>query len=231
MLRALIFDIDGTLAETEELHRRAFNESFADARLDWHWTQDDYHRLLKTTGGKERISRFMQETDVEAASVDVPALHLAKTARYVALMAQGQISLRPGIGALIGLARDAGLRLAVATTTSQPNVEALCHALFGKPADQVFDVLACGDMVPAKKPAPDVYFLALDKLGMTAHEAVALEDSRNGLHAAQAAGLRCCVSPCAYTQEEDLSAADLLITEFSDLRSLSDLQALLELPE
>lgn len=229
MLEALIFDVDGTLAETEELHRRAFNETFAAAGLDWHWTQGDYHRLLKTTGGKERIQCFMDEAGPDTAAVDIPALHAAKTTRFVDLIAAGQIALRPGISELMRQARASGVRLAVATTTSQPNVEALCAAVFGKPADQVFDVIACGDMVKAKKPAPDVYLLALDGLRLSARQAIALEDSYNGMRAAKAAGLRCCVAPCTYTQEEDFAAADLVVAEFSDLRDLSDLEALLEM--
>lgn len=226
MLEALIFDVDGTLAETEELHRRAFNETFAAAGLGWHWTRDAYHGLLKTTGGKERIARHLAETGQDMPLARIAELHVAKTDRYVALMAQGAIALRPGIADLITEARSAGLRLAVATTTSQPNVEALCLAVFTRPAGAVFDVIACGDMVAAKKPAPDVYLLALQRLGLAPHQAVALEDSRNGLLSAHAAGLRCCVCPGVYTLDEDFSGADLLLTEFSDLRGIAALHAM-----
>lgn len=221
MLEALIFDVDGTLAETEELHRRAFNTAFAAAGLSWCWSRDDYRALLKTTGGKERIARFAAEQGLDPAQVPVTDLHRAKTAAYVALMAPGEIALRPGIADLITQARAAGLRLAIATTTTPANVEALCRAVFGKPMAAVFDVIAAGDEVAAKKPAPDVYLLALARLGVAADRAVALEDSRNGLRSAQAAGLACVVSPGLYTKDEDFSGAARQVAEFSDLGGLA----------
>ncbi|PIP95512.1 MAG: phosphatase [Rhodobacterales bacterium CG18_big_fil_WC_8_21_14_2_50_71_9] len=227
MLEALIFDVDGTLAETEELHRRAFNEAFAAAGLDWTWSQDAYRALLRTTGGKERITRYLTERGADPAAFDVAALHAAKTERYVALMAEGAIALRPGVAALIARARAAGLRLAVATTTSLPNVEALSLAVFGRPADAVFDVIAAGDVVAAKKPAPDIYRHALRALGAAPARAVAFEDSLNGLRAAQGAGLRCVVTPGVYTDTEDFSGADLLL---NDLAALDGLEALASLP-
>lgn len=222
---ALIFDVDGTLAETEELHRRAFNETFAAAGLGWHWTQEDYRRLLQTTGGKERIARHMAEIGEAPESRDIPELHRAKTARYTALMAEGGLGLRDGIAALIAEARASGLRLAVATTTSRPNVEALCHATFGQAAGAVFDVLACGDEVAAKKPAPDVFLLALARLGLPAAACLAFEDSANGLRSARAAGLSCIVTPSAYTAGEDFTGAACVVTCVSALGGLSGLPA------
>lgn len=223
MLRALIFDVDGTLAETEELHRRAFNETFAAQGLGWHWSPEDYRRLLRTTGGKERIARFVAEQGGDPARLDIAALHRAKTARYAALMAAGGLRLRPGIAGLMAEARAAGLRLAVATTTSAPNVEALCQACFGRAAAQLFDVIAAGDAVAAKKPAPDVYLLALAGLGLEPKQALALEDSRNGLLAARAAGMDCIVSPSAYTAGEDFGGAARVVAEFSDLGGVKGL--------
>lgn len=205
MLEALIFDVDGTLAETEELHRAAFNAAFEAAGLGWYWTQDDYRRLLKTTGGKERIAAFMAETG--ASGVDIPALHRAKTGFYTAMMAQGGLALRPGVADLIQRARSAGVRLAIATTTSRPNVDALCAACFGQPSEAVFEVIACGDEVAAKKPAPDVFLLALARLGLPAGACLALEDSRNGLRSALAAGLCTVVTPSVYTADEDFTGA------------------------
>ena len=228
MLKALIFDVDGTLAETEELHRHAFNDAFAQAGLGWNWTQSQYHALLKTTGGKERITRYLAERGGEMDAAQIAALHAAKTARYVALMAQGQIALRPGVADLIVQAQANGIRLAIATTTSLPNVEALSLAVFGKPAAQVFEVIAGGDMVAAKKPAPDVYLLALRMLGLHPEQAVALEDSRNGLHAAKAAGLACCLCPGVYTQGEDFDRADLILSDFTELDGLATLKTLVK---
>lgn len=228
MPEALIFDVDGTLAETEELHRQAFNETFAAEGLDWHWSRADYHRLLKTTGGKERIARHVAETGGSPADHDIAALHRAKTDRYTALMAAGGLPLRAGIADLIARARAGGIRLAVATTTSRPNVEALTLATFGQPAEAIFEVLACGDEVAAKKPAPDVYLLALQRLALPAGACVALEDSRNGLMSARAAGLRCIVSPSAYTEGEDFSGALAVIGEFRDLLAPGPAGQLLE---
>ncbi|MDJ0823037.1 MAG: HAD family hydrolase [Paracoccaceae bacterium] len=228
---ALIFDVDGTLAETEELHRRAFNETFAEVGLDWHWSRADYRRLLSTTGGKERIARHMREIGLGSGAVDIRALHAAKTKRYTALMAQGGLDLRPGIAALINEARNAALTLAVATTTSRPNVEALCLATFQQPADQVFAVLACGDEVTAKKPAPDVYLLALQRLGLHPSQAVAFEDSTNGLRAALAAGLPTIVTPSAYTDKDDFTGALTVVDTVNDLGGLAGLNHLLSTPQ
>lgn len=214
-LRALIFDVDGTLAETEEGHRAAFNAAFRAAGLGWHWSVAEYTRLLTTTGGKERIARYGDE--VGAGPLDIRALHADKTARYTAWVAAGGLRLRPGIAALIAMAREGGLGLAVATTTSRPNVEALAQAAFGRGAAEVFDVLACGDEVKAKKPAPDVYLLALARLGLRPEQALAFEDTPMGVASARAAGLRVVASPGIYAQGADLSAAQMVVAEFSAL--------------
>lgn len=214
-LKALIFDVDGTLAETEEGHRAAFNAAFRAAGLGWHWSVADYARLLTTTGGKERIARYGDE--VAAGPLDVKALHADKTARYTAWVAAGGIRLRPGIAELIAMAREGGLKLAVATTTSRPNVEALAQAAFGRCAAEVFDVLACGDEVAAKKPAPDVYRLALARLGLGPEQALAFEDTPMGVASARGAGLRVVASPGIYSQGTDLSAAQKVVAKFSAL--------------
>ncbi|GAB1379297.1 HAD-IA family hydrolase [Pararhodobacter aggregans] len=214
-LRALIFDVDGTLSETEEGHRAAFNAAFRAAGLGWHWSVADYARLLTTTGGKERIARYGDE--VAAGPLDIKALHADKTARYTAWVAAGGIRLRPGIAELIAMAREGGLTLAVATTTSRPNVEALAQAAFGRGAAEVFDVLACGDEVAAKKPAPDVYRLALARLGLGPEQALAFEDTPMGVASARGAGLRVVASPGIYSQGADLSAAQKVVAEFSAL--------------
>ena len=223
-LKALIFDVDGTLAETEELHRRAFNETFAEAGLDWCWSQEDYTDLLKTTGGKERMKvhrdALGQDSPDDAAIAD---LHGLKTARYGELMRSGAMDLRPGVRDIIDEARANGLRLAVATTTNRPNVEALTQACWGQPADAVFDVVAAGDEVAAKKPAPDVFDLALARLNLSATDAIAFEDSRNGLLSAKAAGLRVVMTPSAYTAAEDHSEADLVLDHLAGLSCLSPL--------
>jgi HAD superfamily hydrolase (TIGR01509 family) len=228
MLRALIFDVDGTLAETEELHRRAFNDTFAAQGLGWTWDQPTYRELLRVTGGKERIAHYLTDhLGLAADHHDIPDLHRAKTDRFTELMSGGEITLRPGILRLIEAGRNAGLKLAIATTTSRPNIDALIRATMGQSADQVFDAIAAGDEVDAKKPAPDVYLLALDRLGVAAPEAVALEDSLNGLASARAAGLACIVSPATYTQGDTFPPDAVLIDSFDQITDIDALRALL----
>lgn len=230
VLKALIFDVDGTLAETEELHRHAFNATFEDYGANriwpdparsWNWDQETYRRLLKTTGGKERIATYLRN-DLNISPVEwspkIAQLHGAKTQRYVEAVEAGGLVLRPGIGKLVEDARTAGLQLAIATTTSRANVDALCICCFGKSASELFDVIAAGDEVNKKKPAPDVYLLALERLGLSASEAMAIEDSENGLQSAKAAGLTCIVSPSVYTKCESHDLADIRIDSFSELQ-------------
>lgn len=226
-LEALIFDVDGTLAETEELHRQAFNDTFAEAGLDWEWSREDYRRLLGTTGGKERIARHMREIGRSENTLDIPALHKKKTARYTKLVEQGGLRLRTGIADLIATTRSEGIAVAVATTTSRPNVDALCDACFGKPSNNVFDVLACGDEVAAKKPAADVFLLALDRLGIGPQRSIAFEDSTNGLRSALAAGLATIVTPSVYTAGEDFTGAAAVADSVSDLGGLEGLSRLM----
>lgn len=213
-LKALIFDVDGTLAETEEAHRTAFNQTFDAWGLGWNWSQKDYGELLKTTGGKERIRAFQVGLPSGArvlTDAEIAKLHQQKTVAYGDILAAGGLSLRPGIAELIALARERGLKVAVATTTNTPNVEALCQCCWGQSATQVFDHIAAGDMVERKKPAPDVFQLALEQLGLPADACMAFEDSRNGVLSAKAAGLRVLVTPSAYTDQDDFHDADWVI--------------------
>lgn len=208
-LRALVFDVDGTLAETEDVHRRAFNAAFAAAGLGWDWDRATYRRLLAVTGGKERIAAFAATLPPGArpGPEAIAALHRTKTRLYAETVAREGLALRPGVAALIEAARRAGLRLAVATTTSRANVEALARAVWGCAAGLVFDVIAAGDEVEAKKPAPDVYRLALDRLGLPAGDCLTFEDSRNGLLAALGAGIACVVGWTDWTEGEDFTGA------------------------
>ncbi|MEI4487617.1 HAD-IA family hydrolase [Frigidibacter sp. MR17.14] len=214
MLKALIFDVDGTLAETEDAHRRAFNETFAEARLNWRWSVAQYRRLLTTTGGKERMRRHRDETGATGPDdATIAALHARKTRRYAEIVAGGGLALRPGVAALITRARDAGLRLAVATTTNLPNVDALTLAVWGRPSGAVFDVVAAGDEVERKKPAPDIYLRALARLRLRPEDCLAFEDSRNGLIAARAAGIATAITPSLFTEGEDFTGADWILPD------------------
>lgn len=221
MLQALIFDVDGTICETEETHRAAFNQAFAEAGLNWFWTVEDYRVLLRTTGGKERMRAHRDACGLaQPDDAAIARLHALKTKYYVAALARGGIAARPGVKELVAKARERGLALAIATTTSPANVEGLVQAIWGKSAPEVFDVIAAGDEVAAKKPAPDVFLLALERLHLPAAACIAFEDSRNGLASALGAGLRVVVTPGAYTAQDDFSGATWLLPEVPTLAFL-----------
>ena len=213
MLRALIFDVDGTLAETErDGHRVAFNRAFRDAGLPWEWSVEEYGRLLAIPGGKERIAHDWSRRDPQGAD-DVPrarairAIHARKTKHYVALVEQGAVRLRDGISRLIAEARSQSVRLAIATTTSPENVEALLHCALHRDAPGWFEVIGAGDIVANKKPAPDIYRLVLSQLGLPAHECVAIEDSPAGLQAGLAAMIPTLVTTGVYCTDANFSGA------------------------
>jgi HAD superfamily hydrolase (TIGR01509 family) len=214
MIKAVIFDVDGTLAETEEVHRVAFNRAFVDAGLDWSWDQELYRRLLKVTGGKERIAHFLDISGAPPRSADeIAALHKAKTAIYTRMVEGGEVLLRPGIAELLDALRERGTKLAIATTTSVPNIEALLSSTLGPRWRDRFVAVAAGDMVEKKKPAPDVYDLALRLLDLPAADCVAVEDSRNGIFSAKGAGLRVIAVRSAYCGDDDLCGADLALED------------------
>ncbi len=212
---ALIFDVDGTLSETEDCHRRAFNETFAAFGLDWHWDRARYRRLLDVTGGKERIAHFIATHDPPGGAA-IAELHAAKTARYVELIAAGAAALRPGVRRLIAEARTAGVPVAIATTTSLLNVEALVRTTLGPDSLDWFAAIGAGDMVAHKKPAPDVYQLVLDRLGLPGGACVAIEDSENGLASARAAGLATVVTPSVYTDDQRFDGALAVVSDLGE---------------
>ena len=218
-LEALIFDVDGTLAETEELHRQAFNETFARFGLDWSWSRELYRELLKVTGGKERMRHYVEawqpQGGVEALS-RVAELHREKTQRYTDLVAEGALKPRPGVLRLLHEARAAGVKLAIATTTSFANIEVLLKASFAPDALSWFAAIGAGDMVSAKKPAPDVYNLALKQLGCDPSTCIAFEDSENGVRSARAAGLAVVVTPSVYTNGDDFSGAAWVLSDLGE---------------
>ncbi|HFB54576.1 MAG TPA: HAD family hydrolase [Hellea balneolensis] len=219
-LKALIFDVDGTLCETEHLHLRAFNQAFQEAHLDWHWDAELYTELLKTTGGKERMRRYINEVVGQkpgAWADEIEKIHARKTAIYKQLVSEGGLALRPGMAALFKEAQDAGLKLAIATTTSAENVDILCRSLWNKGMADMFVATAAGDEVRLKKPTPDVFTLALERLGLPPENCIAFEDSRNGLLAALGANLTTIVVPSAYTKEDDFSKAHLLCDSYEQI--------------
>lgn len=208
-IKALIFDVDGTLAETEEVHREAFNRTFNDCGLEWHWDCETYKQLLKVTGGRERMEHHAKSQGLPVP--DCIALHKIKTNHYNEMIAHSGVVLRPGVENLIRAAWTASLKLAIATTTSRPNVISLISATLGVEALDWFSAICCGEDVKAKKPDPEVYVLALKKCGLEPRHALAFEDSANGVRAAKAAGLACIVTPGMYTLNDDFSGADIIV--------------------
>lgn len=213
-LRALVFDVDGTLSDTERFHLRAFNQAFAEEGLPWHWDEALYTELLEVSGGKERMLAYWRRTCGEMVDMDgntvaqlVERLHLAKTAHYEAMVNDGLVDLRPGVLALVDEARHYGLHLAVATTTSPVNVAALLRRAVGSHWQLQFPVVCDGSTAPRKKPHPLVYLQALERLGLPAAACLAFEDSASGLRAALAAGMDTVITPTAFTRHQDFSGA------------------------
>ncbi len=217
MLKALIFDVDGTLADTErDGHRVAFNRAFQGANLDWDWSEQLYGELLAITGGKERIRHYLTQYNPDFIPPKnlkefIAELHAAKTEHYCQLLAEGSIPLRTGVKRLLDEARQSSIRLAISTTTTLPNVTVLLEQTLGKESLDWFDIIAAGDIVPAKKPAPDIYLHVLEKMGWAAEDCLALEDSENGLASAVQANLKTVITINDYTRNHQFGGAALVL--------------------
>jgi HAD superfamily hydrolase (TIGR01509 family) len=213
VLRALIWDVDGTVAETErDGHRVAFNRAFEEAGAPWRWDVAEYAELLEVTGGRERILAYLKrraDAPVREAEREALArrLHPRKNAVYAELVAQGGIAARPGVLRLMDECRAEGVALAIATTTGRANVDALFASQLGGDWEARFGAVVCAEDAPDKKPLPQAYRLALQRLGVSAGEAFALEDSPNGLKAARAAGIACGVTRSAYFADAHFEGA------------------------
>ncbi|MBE9159160.1 HAD family hydrolase [Nodosilinea sp. LEGE 06152] len=221
-LEALIFDVDGTLAETErDGHRVAFNQAFQEFGLPWHWPVGLYGQLLRVAGGKERIRHYIHRYQPKFERQDdidelVVGLHQAKARHFQALVASNVIPLRPGVRRLIEAAQREGVRLAIATTSAKDSVIPLLERLLGPDSPTWFEVIAAGDMVPAKKPAPDIYNLVINAMGLNPATCLVVEDSPQGLEAAIAAGLPTVVTVNDYTRNYALPGARLVISHLGE---------------
>jgi HAD superfamily hydrolase (TIGR01509 family) len=216
---ALIFDVDGTLAETEELHRSAFNEAFLQAGLDWHWGRRIYRDLLRVPGGKERIRAFdqMRRSGPPIPDKVIAELHKVKTERFSSLMAAASCPLRPGVQALLDTARTRGQKLAICTTTTRVNIDALLVGTLGAQWETMFAAVVAADDVARKKPAPDAYLEVLSQLDLPAASCLAFEDAGNGLRAAIRAGIPCIVTPSIYFQDDDFAGALAVVDDLTKL--------------
>ncbi|MEW1984624.1 HAD-IA family hydrolase [Pseudarthrobacter oxydans] len=221
---ALIFDCDGVLADTEQHgHLPAFNRTFTDFNVPVQWSVEEYAEKVKIGGGKERMRSILTPElahslglkDDAAVDEAILAWHQRKTAVYKDMVASGVMPARPGIARIVQEAHDAGWTLAVASTSAEPAVRAVLTHAVGEGLAKHFAVFA-GDVVPAKKPAPDIYLLALRELNLDPDDAIVVEDSANGLRAALGAGLRTLVTVSGYTREEDFIGASLVVSSLGD---------------
>ena len=223
-LKALIFDVDGTLADTETAHMDAFNQAFSAEGMDWHWDIDTYTRLLEISGGKERMLHYWKQQHPDIKDIDgaglqdtIERLHAIKTAAYESAVQQGHVKLRPGVLSLIQTAHAQGLRLAIATTTSPVNIAVLLRSAIGPDWKALFAVIEDASTAPKKKPHPQVYLQTLARLGLQANDCLAFEDSSNGLKAAVGAGLKTIITPNSFTQHHQFEGAAQVLPDLSQV--------------
>jgi HAD superfamily hydrolase (TIGR01509 family) len=230
-LKAVIFDVDGTLADTEEAHRQAFNTTFKEFGLPWQWDVGLYLELLTVAGGKERLAYYCRCVDQQRmAQPDgmelVAQLHQRKTRVYKRCLAMGQVPARPGVVRLIRELIKADIRLAIATTTSRANVDALLATALAELPPDAFEVIGTGDRATAKKPAPDIYLSVMRELGLVGHDCLAIEDSKNGVRAALGAGIPVLVTESSWTRRDDFTGAAAVLPDLDhvDLAKLAHWQ-------
>jgi HAD superfamily hydrolase (TIGR01509 family) len=204
MFKAIFWDVDGTLAETErDGHLVAFNQAFEALDLPWRWSEERYGELLAVAGGCERLVHDMQAQ--KRAPVDpsqrralAERVHQVKNEFYARIVAGGRLPLREGVGELLKDCGRAGIPMGIVTTTSRSNVAALLRRHLGEDWESKFATVMCAEEAPIKKPHPQAYLKALEALRLEPHETVALEDAPAGIAAAQAAGVPVIVTRSHY---------------------------------
>lgn len=221
MLKYIIFDCDGVLVDTErDGHRVAFNKAFAAKGLDIEWSVNLYKELLKVGGGKERMTFYFNESGwpdgVSDKEVFIKELHKLKTDLFMQIIESGELPLRPGITRIVDEAIEHGVGLAVCSTSNERAVNLIVETLIGADRKIKFAGIFAGDMAKKKKPDPEIYNLATEKLALNPAECVVIEDSRNGLLAAKAAGFPCVITTNGYTADEEFAGAELIVPELGD---------------
>jgi HAD superfamily hydrolase (TIGR01509 family) len=219
-IKAIFFDQDGVIIDTErDGHRVAFNRAFREFGLDCEWSVERYGELLQISGGKERLRHFFRQPGAACsgpAGADedfILKLHQRKTALFIARVESGRLPLRPGVHRLMNAAIRSGITLGICTTSDARAADVIASRML---ADIRFDVVLAGDIVSRKKPAPDIYLLALKKTGLKPTECVVIEDSTNGVRAAKSAGMHVVATTSAYTREENLGEADIVVSCLGD---------------
>lgn len=219
-LQAIIFDMDGTLADTEEIHRLAFNAAFTEFGCGWQWSPAEYHELLAVSGGRERIEGFLARrgngADADERRRLAAAIHARKSQIYVELLSSAGMRLRPGVQRLLDAAAKADLPLGIATSSSRRNLDTLLATTLGRAGSARFRAIVTCDIVEEKKPSPAVYRRALAELGADGSHCVAIEDTRNGNLAALAAGLSTVITTHAFTVDNDFSGAALVVDQLGE---------------
>lgn len=221
-LKGIVFDLDGTIADTEEVHRLAFNAAFQEAEVEWQWSRELYADLLSVAGGRERIAHYARVYWPEFRPVEfdlddfVGQLHYAKTRIYQRMIAEGAASLRPGVARLIAELKAAGVKLAIATSTARANVHTLMETAFGNDWSATFPIVVTCTELKAQKPSPAVYEQALQQLGLTNRDVVAIEDTHNGYLAARNAGIVTIVTTHFYTRQHEFSDAALVLDNLGE---------------
>lgn len=221
-LKAVIFDVDGTLADTEEAHRQAFNATFKEFGLPWHWDVELYVELLAVAGGKERLAHYCRCVDpARLAQPDgmdfIARLHRRKTRNYERRIELGEVPARPGVVRLIRELIENEVRIAIATTTSRANVDVLLATALADLPSACFEVIGAGEQATAKKPAPDIYRWVLDKLGLPDEACLAIEDSKNGVRAALGAGIPVLVTESSWTRHDDFTGAMAVLPDLGEV--------------